>query len=96
MPITITKGLKRAYGLIFDIKWNFYMDVENIGIIPDNSFFLLDILQNDEETTARCELSSQSDTISKLYCYLDKEVQSRNDIIKINIEKKDGSINWSN
>ena len=98
MPITINKKLKKAYGLFFDEKWNFYLDVENIGIVPDDSYFILDILYNEQETTAICELANRTQTTltSILYCYLDKSEQSRSDTVELNVEKKDGSINLSN
>jgi hypothetical protein len=99
MPLTLNKDLKKAYGLFFDDNWHFYLDIENIGIIPSDSYFIIDILQNDESTTAKCELSnkSQSTTISTIYCHLDSnKAQSRKDDIRINVEISDGSIKWSN
>ena len=98
MPLTIKKNLVNAYGLYFDDKWNFYLDIENIGIIPDDSYFELDILKDEEETIAICELSNrtQSTTISILFCHLEDEEQSRTNEIKINTEKKEGSINLQN
>ena len=98
MPLTINKKLKKAYGLFFDDKWNFYLDVENIGIIPDDSYFILDVLHNEEEKTAICQLANRTQTnlVSILYCHLEAEEQLRTDTLELNVEKKDGSINLAN
>ena len=106
MPLTINKYLENAYGLYFDVKWNFYIDVENLGTIPSDAYFELDILQtinsdtdNKKEQVAICELSDKAQTspdISTLFCHLDIDEQSRTDKIELNSEKKDGSINFSN
>ncbi len=98
MPITIKKNLIKAYDLIFSENWNFYIEIQSIGVIPNNAYFLLDILYNNKEITAKCELSNKThtDDISIMFCYLDIEGQSRRDEIKINIENKYGSIIWLN
>ena len=98
MPITIKRKLIKAYDLIFSENWNFYLEIQNIGVVPNNAYFLLDILHNSEEKTAKCELSNKThtDDISIMFCYLDIKGQSRRDIININIKKKHGSIFWSN
>ena len=98
MPLTVNKNILKAYGLYFDDIWNFYLDLENIGIIPNNSYFYLDVIKNDEETIAICELANrtQTATVTILFCHLDNNTQqSRTDEIRINTEKKEGSINFS-
>ena len=97
MPLTISKNLIKAYGLFFSDNWNFYLDVEYIGLIPDDSYFIIDILHNNVETTAICELSNktQSTSVSIIFCHFDAEGQSRKDEIRISTTKKEGSINFS-
>lgn len=98
MPLTINKNILKAYGLYFDKIWNFYLDLENIGIVPEKSYFLVDLILNEEETYATCELTNnnQSSTISKLFCHLDNNItQTRNDELRINTVRKYGSINYS-
>ena len=71
MPITIKKNLIKAYDLIFSENWNFYIEIQNIIVVPNNAYFLLDILYNSEEKTAKCELSNKThtDDISIMFCY---------------------------
>ena len=97
MPLTISKNLIRAYGLFFSDNWNFYLDIEYIGLIPDDSYFVIDILQNNEETTAICELTNktESTSVSIIFCHFDAEKQTRKDEIRISTKKKEGSINFS-
>ena len=78
MPLTINKNILKAYGLYFDIIWNFYLDLENIGITPEKSYFIIDLVLNEIETYAACELrnnNNQSSTKSKLFCHLDNKVE---------------------
>ena len=97
IPLSITTKLINAYGLFFTDNWNFYIDVNYIGVIPDNSFFVLDIIQNEIETTAICQISNrtQSTETSTMSCHLESNDQSILDEIKINTENKYGSISWS-
>ena len=99
MPLAINKNILKAYELYFDKIWNFYLDLDNLGIIPEKSYFLIDLVLNEIETYATCELANnnnQSSTISKLFCYLDNNItQTRNDELRINTVRKYGSINYS-
>ena len=49
IPLTLSLKLKKAYGLFFTDVWNFYIDIEELGIVPNNSFVLVDIFQNSEK-----------------------------------------------
>ena len=56
----------------------------------------IDILHNNVETTATCEiLGNFAKSPTNIWCVSDYEIQTKNDEIKINSKKKYGSIEWS-
>ena len=97
MPLAINKNILKAYGLYFDKIWNFYLDLDNLGIIPEKSYFLIDLVLNEIEIYATCELANsnnQSSTISKLFCYLDNKVEIN--YILLEGEYETIAKNWTN
>ena len=101
IPLSVNTNLIRAYGLFYTGIWSFYVDVEYIGVIPNNSYFYIDILQNDEEKKAICEISESqtqaevAGTSTTMSCHLEDNDQSILDDIRINRNKKYGSIYWN-
>jgi hypothetical protein len=78
---------------MFTNQWSFiitatYSDSE---YCPSNSRVLIDILHNDEETTALCRRVKDN----YFYCVSNYETQSSTDVIKIISTKKYGSVTWS-
>lgn len=94
IPLTLSLKLKKAYGLFFTDVWNFYIDIEELGIVPNNSFVLVDIFQNSEKKVAKCQLPQNGE--KTIFCHLEGNNQKRTDIIKINTEFNLGSIIWIN
>ena len=59
IPKNHTLNFKIAYGLFYTDKWYFFVNFTNAqGIINFEIFtiFILDIIHNGEETTAKCEI----------------------------------------
>ena len=96
IPITLYLNYTKSYGLFFNEIWYFYVDVEKIIKIPNNSFVLLDVLLNNIEVASKCELPLEGEK-ETLFCYIDKSIkQTRKDTIIINFENIYGSIRWTN
>ena len=96
IPLNTTMTYTKSYGLFFANKWNFMIDAKTIVNTPHYSKAYIDILHNDVETTATCEiLGDFKNYITNIACVSDYEIQTGNDIIKINTKKKYGSIEWS-
>lgn len=63
-----------------------------MGRVPYNTFTLIDILHNSNETIAKYDINGGApDKILKMICFSDNDIQSSTDIIKINPIKKYGS-----
>ncbi|MBO6244248.1 MAG: hypothetical protein J6O41_06790 [Clostridia bacterium] len=69
----------------------------NTGVSPKNSLVIIDIIQNSKETTASCQLLYQGSNSQEeeMYCVSDYPNQLSNDVVKINTNKKYGSISWT-
>ena len=86
----------KSYGLFFANKWNFMIDAKTIEAIPYYSKVYIDILHNSVETTASCEiLGNFAKYVTNISCVSDYEIQSQDDVIKINSKQKYGSVKWS-
>ena len=95
IPLNTTMTYIKSYGLFFANKWNFMIDAETITPVPNYSKAIIDIVHNSVETTATCEiLGNVANYITNISCVSDYENQSENDIIKLNSNKKYGSIQW--
>ena len=97
IPLNYTfTSFNNAYGGFFTDKWHFMINAKYKDTCPINSKVIIDILQNDKETTASCTLLQQnSNTNGKLHCISDYPTQNKNDKIKICPTKKYGSIIWN-
>ena len=95
IPLNTTMSYIKSYGLFFANKWNFMIDAKTITPVPNYSKAIIDIVHNSVETTATCEiLGNFANYITNISCVSDYENQSENDIIKLNSNKKYGSIQW--
>ena len=85
----------RAYNLMYsDDKWTFNIQISNEDDIPNGSKVKVDISFNDNnEDTATCFYNSEKNLLS---CTRDSSIQSPSESLKIKIEKKSGSIEWTN
>ena len=96
IPLNTKLDYIKSYGLFFANKWNFMIDAKTIGEIPYYSKVYIDILHNSVETTATCEiLGNFAKYVTNISCVSDYEIQSQNDVIKINSKQKYGSVKWS-
>ena len=95
-PLTIKINYKRAYGKFFSDFWNFYVEIDELKIVPINSYVLLDILLNGNNVAAKCELPLENES-KILICSIDQNItQTRKDVIIINFENDSGTIRWTN
>ena len=86
---------KRAYGQFFTDKNHFLIVGTYKNSCPLEAKVIVDIIHNNVETTATCTLNEKNSGIEgSMHCISDYETQTANDIIKINTEKKYGSITW--
>lgn len=97
IPLNHSLTFKSAYGAFFTGKWNFLVKYTNTGVSPKNSLVIIDIIQNSKETTASCHLLYQGSNsqVEEMYCVSDYPNQLSNDVVKINTNKKYGSISWT-
>ena len=96
IPLTLTMTFSNAYALIFAGKWNFIVDAINVDTVPVYSLAKIDIIHNSVETTAICEIMGGSaKATSNITCVSELEEQSETDSIKLNFNKKYGTIQWS-
>ena len=94
-PLTININFKRAYGKFFSDFWNFLIEIDELSIVPINSYAILDIILNGNKSKAKCELPLDESKI--LFCSIDQSIsQSIKDVIIINFENHLGSIRWKN
>ena len=93
IPKNHTLTFERAYNLFFLDKWYFIVEVKKINDLTSYSTVIIDIIQNSQETTATCEYIKNTNDIT---CYSDYDIQSSHDIVKLNINRKYGSISWEN
>jgi hypothetical protein len=87
-----------GFGLFFADKWHFMIKATSTKAKPVNSLVVVDILLNNKETTATCEIVSCSSTSTKflnISCISDSEALTKNDIVKISKTKKSGTIEWN-
>ena len=93
IPLSITLTYTGIIGSMFTNQWNFIITATNTNseAFPGNSRVLIDILHNNEETTALCRKVKDN----YFYCVSNYETQSSTDVIKIKSAKKYGSVTWS-
>ena len=98
IPLNYKLSLTRANNALFTDKWNFLILATYKGDAPNYSKIVIDITQNNVETTASCELLKQgSNGLSYyIFCFSELEEQTINDIITISSTKKQGSVTWTN
>ena len=90
IPLNTSLTFSETSGAIFTNKWNFMILTTDSDSYPAYSKVLIDILHNDEETTASCSIVKDK----YLYCFSDFPTQSPDDQITIKYTKKYGSITW--
>ena len=90
IPLNATLTFKKAYGKLFTNKWTFVLNAGKITDAPQESKLIIDIIHNEEETTASCVIIYNSNMI----CVSDYETQTSEDIIKLSSNKKYGSVEW--
>ena len=97
IPLNHTFTFKNAYGAFYTDKWNFLIKVTNTGISPKYSRVIIDVIQNTKETTATCQLLNEGSENNEedIYCISDYPYQSASDALKLNTNKKYGSIQWT-
>ena len=95
IPLNTTMKFTKSYGLLFAGKWHFMIDATSSISLPYYPITHIDIIHNSVETTASCEILGGSNKATNIFCVSDYEIQTENDIITINPEKKYGSIEWS-
>ena len=81
-----------AHGLFFTDKWNFIVKFidNNYPRIPIHTTFLIDIIHNNEEVTATCDVKNLKDMI----CTSNYEKQLITDEIKLRKYIKYGTVDW--
>ncbi len=94
IPLNYTfSTFKNAYGGFFTDKWHFMINANYKDSCPVNATVIIDILQNDVETTASCILlQKNAGSNGKLHCISDYPDQENTDSIKISSAKKYGSV----
>lgn len=97
IPLNHTFTFKNAYGAFYTDKWNFLIKVTNTGISPKYSRVIIDLIQNSKETTATCQLLNEGSENNEedIFCISDYPYQSATDDLKLNTNKKYGSIQWT-
>ena len=97
IPLNHTFTFKNAYGAFYTDKWHFLIKATNTGISPKYSRVIIDIIQNTKETTATCQLLNEGSENNEedIYCISDYPYQSSSDELKLNTNKKYGSIQWT-
>ena len=96
IPLNFNFTFVNASSAIFTDKWNFMVFGKPLSSNPKNSSYLIDIIQNGQEITAFCQTPASGSKLITigLFCYSNAEKQSETDTIKINVNKKYGSIVW--
>ena len=96
IPLNHTFTFKNAYGAFYTDKWHFLIKATNTGISPKYSSVIIDLIQNTKETTATCQLLNEGSENNEedIYCISDYPYQSSSDELKLNTNKKYGSIQW--
>ena len=95
IPLNFNLKFIKANNAFFTDKWHFIVFVSDGGNAPSQSKIVIDIAQGSTgtetptPTTASCELIKNN-----AICVSDLQVQTSNDIIKINPTKNAGSITW--
>lgn len=101
IPHNRTLTFKSAHDLFFTDKWNFLVNFTEIRKGNENyrlafTVFIIDIIHNSKEVTAKCEIIktffANSDEV--MHCISEYESQSENDEIKLRNSRKYGSITW--
>ena len=92
VPKNISLEFVKAHSLFFIDKWHFIVKFinKNYRDIPTNTTFLIDIIHNNKEVTATCNVKTWQDMV----CTSDYENQSKTDQIKLRKYIKYGTINW--
>ena len=99
IPLKTKLKFETVYGLIFLDKWNFMIDATMLSTIPNNTIAIIDILHNNQQTTATCEfLGGTIGKVTNISCVSDYNLQNEKDntdTIKINHNKNYGTVEWS-
>lgn len=97
IPLNHSFTFKEAYGAFYTDKWNFLIKFTNTGISPKYSRVIIDLIQNSKETMASCQLLNEGSNNNEedIYCISDYPYQSATDVLKLNTNKKYGSIQWT-
>ena len=92
VPKNISLEFVKAHGLFFIDKWYFIVKFinNNYRDIHTNTTFLIDIIHNNKEVTATCNVKNWKDMV----CTSDYEIQSKTDQIKLRKYIKYGTIDW--
>ena len=89
IPLNATLTFNKAYGKLFTNKWTFVLNADKKTACPQESKLIIDIIHNEEETTASCFI-----IYSNMICVSDYETQTSEDIIKLSPNQKYGSVEW--
>ena len=83
-----------AHGLFYTDKWNFIIKYTNADSLSlaDHMIVLIDIIHNNEEVTATCDVKNTYK--NDMICTSDYDAQSPNDKIKLKKYMKYGTIDW--
>ena len=85
-----------TFGFFTD-KWNFMLFAKDTGATPKNSTVLIDIIQNENDALANCQVIEEGsrNKIIGMFCQSEAANQASTDTLTINTVKKYGSITWN-
>ena len=75
-------------------KWSFQMIISYIFNVPNNAKIKIDLIYNNEESTATCIFKKEYPY--KFICTPDNSLQNENDVFSISLNKKIGTISYTN